>query len=86
MLHQVWSKLLGHDTIVITHPNDLKTAKPTVDAPFTKNKLDQDLGKLSRYAAPGHDHITYCLLRKPNEEHQESLSGVLQPARTGLKE
>lgn len=73
LLDQIRTKLFGDDITAVVHSNYMGAPNPTLDAPFTKTELAQALAKLIRNTAPGHDKITYGLLRNMNEEHQESL-------------
>lgn len=56
-----------------SHPNYQGAPNPNLDEPYTREELLQALARLTRNSAPGHDQITYKLLRNLNDEHLDSL-------------
>lgn len=75
LLSQIRHKLFGHASSLTTtsHPDYTGTPNPQLNGPFTKDELTQALTRLTRTTAPGHDLITYKLLRNLNDDHLESL-------------
>ncbi|KAH9382200.1 hypothetical protein HPB48_010419 [Haemaphysalis longicornis] len=63
-----------------THHRDYEGAQnPDLDAPFTSTELLQAVAELTRNTAPGHEQVTYKLLRKLDDEHVEALLKYYNP-------
>lgn len=73
LLASIRNRLFATASTPSSHPDYKGAPNEALDAPFTRTELLRALSTLTRNTAPGHDHITYKLLRNLDEQNIDAL-------------